>query len=104
MLQKYPELLPHLPMFHDKTPINWGQDTPGLLLRKLMRPVASSRPVLTILEKTANILEQHYASPGLLRPLRRWIIGAYTFKGYRTGLREFGSIHGNKQSSIVNIQ
>ena len=75
-------------MFHDKTPIAWGQDSPRLIVRKLARHVASSRPALWGLERIVRVLEQRYPSPSLLRPLYRWVIGGYIFQGYREGLKD----------------
>ena len=37
LFQKYPEVLSHLPMFYDKTPIRLVQDPPSLLARKTER-------------------------------------------------------------------
>ena len=89
---KYPEVLPHLPMFHDKTLIAWRRDPPRLITRKLARHVASSRPVLGGMEQIVSILERWYPSLTLLRLLYRWIIGGYIFRGYREGLRQYGPV------------
>ncbi len=103
LFQKYPEIQPHLPMFHDKTPVAWCQDPPRLIARKLARHVASSRPALWTLEQTAHILEQHYPSPSLLRPLYRWVIGGYIFRGYREGLRKYGPVPQQTDRSWKNV-
>jgi len=95
LFHKYPEIQPHLPMFRDKTPIAWGQDPPRLVARKLARHGASSRPALWGLEQLVHVLEQRYPSPALLRPLYRWVIGGYIFRGYREGLREHGPVEGS---------
>jgi glycosyltransferase involved in cell wall biosynthesis len=92
LFQRHPPLLQSILMFHDKTPIAWGQDPPRLITRKLARHVASSRPALWGLEQIVSLLEQHYPSPILLRPLYRWIIGGYIFRGYREGLREYSPV------------
>ncbi len=91
VLKQYPGLIAHLPMFLDKAPIVWKQDPPRLIARKLARHAASSRPALWGLEQITQVLEQHYPSPTLLRPLYRWIIGGYIFRGYRAGLREYSN-------------
>jgi glycosyltransferase involved in cell wall biosynthesis len=83
LFQKHPELISFVPMFEDKTPIAWGQDRPGLIARKVIRPVTSTRFVLWSLEQLLTILER--ARPVLLR----WLIGGHVHQGYRTGLREF---------------
>lgn len=88
LLQRHPDLLPHLPMFIDKTPIIWSQDSPLLIGRKLARQIASSRLALRSMEQLAGILEKTLPSPTLLERLSRWIVGGYLFQGYREGLRD----------------
>ena len=88
LFQKYPGIRPHISMFYDKTPIAWRRDPPGLILRKLVRRAAASRPVLDGMEWIGRALEKHYPSPALLRPLYRWIIGGYIFWGFKLGLED----------------
>jgi glycosyltransferase involved in cell wall biosynthesis len=92
LLQKYPGLLAHLPMFYDKTPIIWGQDPPRLISRKVLRHAASSRPALWSMEQIVKILEKHYPGSSILPALYRYVVGGYVFRGYREGLGEFGQI------------
>ena len=92
LFHQHPDLLPRIPMFRDKTPIAWGKDSPRLITRKLARHIASSRPILKGMEHLVSILEKYCPSPTLLRPLYRWIIGGHIFRGYRQGLREYGSV------------
>ena len=89
LFQKYPELLSHLPMFYDKTPIRLVQDPPSLLARKLARSIVSSRPVLWMMEQIVKGLEKNYPASTILPSLYRYIIGGYVFHGYREGLRKF---------------
>lgn len=102
LFQRFPDLQPHIPMFRDKGPIAWRQDPPRLILRKLARHVASSRPAMWSMERLVHILEQRHPSPALLRPLYRWIIGGYIFRGYREGLRENQGRTRNAVSERVN--
>ena len=90
LFQKYPELLARVPMFYDKTPIIWGQDSPRLITRKLIRHMVSSPPALWSMEQLASTLEKHSLTSSILRLLYRYIVGGYIFQGYREGLREFG--------------
>jgi glycosyltransferase involved in cell wall biosynthesis len=90
LFQKYPELLAHLPMFYDKTPINWGQDPLRVIARKLARSLTSSRPALWSMEQIVTSLEKRSPTSSILPPLYRYIIGGYLFRGYREGLSEFG--------------
>ena len=92
LFQKYPDLLPHIPMFADKTPIIWDQDSLFLITRKLARHLASSWPVLGSMEQLATVLAGSRLSSHLHPPLHRWIIGGHIFQGYREGLRHFQSI------------
>jgi glycosyltransferase involved in cell wall biosynthesis len=98
LFRKYPELLPHIPMFDDKTPITWGQDPLPLVTRKIARHVASSRPMLWSLEQLATILAGSHLSSHLYQLLHRWIIGGHIFRGYREGLRSL--FPGGKRVSL----
>lgn len=79
----HPGLRPHIPMYHDKTPIVWGQDNPGLILRKALRTLSASAPVIGFLGWLVNLVEWSYPRPALLRPLYRWLEGAAMKKGMR---------------------
>lgn len=89
LFQKHPDLIGHLPMFQDKTPVEWRSDELRLILRKMVRRPASSRPIVFTMEQIVRKFEHHIPSPTWLRPLYRWIIGSYIFRGYREGLRDF---------------
>jgi glycogen synthase len=102
LFQKYPELLFHLPMFYDKTPIIWSQDRPLLVIRKWARFIISTRPVLWSLERIVNILEKSDPASNILPDLYRYIIGGYLFHGYREGLRKFGKVD-NKGRRILQV-
>lgn len=88
LLQKHPELLDHLPMFEDKTPIAWRRDSVRLMVRKLVRRASSSRPLLWSMEGLAGVLGTCLAVRDRQGPLYRWILGAYICRGYREGLRD----------------
>ncbi len=90
LFHKYPDLQVHIPMFRDKGPIVWRQDLPPLILRKLARQVASSRPAMRAMEHSVPILERYAPKSRLLVLLYRWIISGYIYRGYRDGLREQG--------------
>jgi glycosyltransferase involved in cell wall biosynthesis len=93
LFQRYPELLAHVPMFHDKTPITWDKDSVRLIARKLARAMASSRLALWSMEQIVHALEKRYPASNLLPSLYRYIVGGYVFQGYREGLNEFGQIN-----------
>jgi GT2 family glycosyltransferase len=90
LFQKYPELLAHIPMFFDKTPVLWRQDSPRVIARKLARAITSSPLVLWGMEQIVTALEKCSPASAILPPLYRYIIGGYIFQGYREGLNEFG--------------
>jgi GT2 family glycosyltransferase len=91
LLQKYPELIKYLPMFYDKQPINWKEDTLNLIARKLFRKWSSLRPCLALMIKIAKALEPFPISWFLLPILYRWIIGGFIHNGYHEGLRTYSS-------------
>ena len=92
LFQKYPELLSCVPMFSDKTPIDWTQDSAPVIARKLARSMASSSPALWSMELIVTTLEKHSPASAILPHLYRYIVGGYTFRGYREGLHKFGRI------------
>ncbi|MBK8900856.1 MAG: glycosyltransferase family 2 protein [Anaerolineaceae bacterium] len=89
LFQKYPDLQAHLPMFSDKTPINWQKDSVRLIVRKFGRILSSTSFILWILEKFALVLSKYFSSSSLFQALLRWIVGGHIFQGYRAGLRKF---------------
>jgi glycosyltransferase involved in cell wall biosynthesis len=88
LLRKYPDLRPALPMFADKGPIAWRADPPGLIARKLVRRAASATWSVWLLERLARLLEQRWPVERALRPLYRYIIGAYIYRGFQAGLKK----------------
>lgn len=88
LICKYPDISCYLPMFQDKSPIDWRADGPAMIARKMTRKAASTGPAVIGLEAVVHQLEQFYPKPAVLRPLYRWITGAYIYRGYRRGLRE----------------
>jgi glycosyltransferase involved in cell wall biosynthesis len=92
LFQKHPGIVSYLPMFEDKLPVSWRRDTFRLVARKLARRIASTRLALRSMEAVARALEKRFPFPALLRPLYRWIIGSYVFRGLREGLRASGLV------------
>lgn len=89
LFQKYPDLVKYLPMFSDKTPVDWKRDSFGLIVRKWVRRMTSSRPVLWALEKGLAKVKGHERWEEVLG---RWIIGGYLYRGYQDGLQAFGPV------------
>lgn len=90
LIREFPGLDGQLPMLSDKRPIAFGEDNPRLIVCKILRAFASTRPMLVLLERNARWLEAHCPRESLLRPVYRWIVGGYIYRGYRRGLREWG--------------
>jgi glycosyltransferase involved in cell wall biosynthesis len=90
LFHKYPELVNYLPMFADKTPVVWKQDTLGLIVRKLLRPITSSRFVIWMMEKWLKMVRNQPGLAWVQSALGRWIVGGYIFRGYHAGVRKFG--------------
>jgi glycosyltransferase involved in cell wall biosynthesis len=88
LFEKYPLLVRQLPMFDDKIPVIWREDSASMILRKSARRVASSRAVMWTLETTEKTLRIRGAPHPFIQSLRRWIIGGTIYQGYREGLRE----------------
>jgi hypothetical protein len=88
LFERYPALVNHIPMFCDKGPIAWKEDSLGLILRKLARQATSSRLVMWMMESLVPILEHLAPTANGLRLLYRWIISGYIYRGYRAGLHE----------------
>lgn len=94
LLQQYPGLSWHLPMYRDKQPINWQCDSTGLIVRKLLRNIVSQPASVSVLEHVTRQVERLAPHPSLLQPLYRWVVGGYIFQGYREGLRKYGQVKG----------
>lgn len=92
LFQRYPELRKHLPMYMDKTPIDWRNDPPGLISKKILRQIMSTRASLRIMELLVASCEKHFRNQRLLKALYRWINGGYMLLGYRRGLQDFGAV------------
>ena len=91
---RYPELEPHFTAYQNKQPISPLTDSPGLFLRKAVRCILSSPPLVEGMKRLVFQLEKHRPQPHLLIPLYRAIIGAHIHRGYRQGLREVSEASG----------
>ena len=48
------------------------------------------------MERLVHLLERVAPRPALLRPLYRWTISSYIYRGYRQGLRKYGPVQGQR--------
>lgn len=97
----YPEIFEQLLMFEDKQRIKLGEDSFRIVVRKVLRKISATRGAVWGMEEVVRVLEGGLLrsarndgeglKPSLrvLRVLYRWVIGAYIYRGYREGLREF---------------
>lgn len=87
LFKLHPEIRGSLPMFRDKGPIEWREDSPSLILRKLARQVASLSLIMGAMKKLVSVLERWGPNSWILPLVYRWIISGYIYRGYRDGLR-----------------
>lgn len=87
-LERYPELMVHIPTLQDKAPLSFAADRPKLLVRKVLRSIVSSPPGVLAMRQLTRLLEKYRTDSLLLVLLYRWILSAYIYKGFRRGLRE----------------
>lgn len=93
LFEKYPDLKGSIPMYEDKTPIRWGDDSPSLVIKKFIRKIASADSAVDLMKYIIGVLEKYIPEPGLLRPFYRWVCGAYMFQGFHQGLIEQADFH-----------
>jgi glycosyltransferase involved in cell wall biosynthesis len=86
LFQRHPELIQELPMYFDKAPIVWGQDSPGLIAKKMVRQAFASRLSMSAMERLTPMVEQVVPSPKLLRRWYYGFLGGHVLQGYREGL------------------
>lgn len=97
LFAKYPAIKGQIPMFRDKGPIAWRQDSPTLTLRKLARQAASSQAAMWAMKTAMPFLERHTPDSKLLSLLDRWIVSGYIYRGYRDGLQSVGEAQSRSQ-------
>lgn len=90
LFNKFPDIAPYVPMFRDMSPVAWGKDAPGLVVRKVLRTIFSARPIIKLFESLERLLDKRAPRTLLWLPLYRWIIGGYIYQGFREGLRLYG--------------
>ena len=90
LFNKFPGIAPYIPMFRDMSPVAWGKDGPGLIVRKALRTIFSARPIIKLFEALERLLDKRAPRTLLWLPLYRWIIGGYIHQGFREGLRLYG--------------
>jgi GT2 family glycosyltransferase len=87
LFARHPQLAARIPMYRDKGPIQWGTDAPGLIVRKVVRQVLATRPVMTALAGLTPVVERVVPRTDVLRRWYYGLLGSYVLGGYREGLR-----------------
>lgn len=87
LFQKHPGLYEHMTMYHYKSPIVWGKDSKSLIIRKLIRQVAWSRPLLWAMEMAAQFMESYMPESKAFEALSRAVNSGYMYRGFREGVR-----------------
>jgi glycosyltransferase involved in cell wall biosynthesis len=88
LIEKYPELKNEITVLQDKGTIDWRQDRPAVIGRKLARRIVWSRPAMWVMRRSVRPLERRAPESELLHLLYRWTVSSYIFHGYHDGLRE----------------
>jgi GT2 family glycosyltransferase len=65
-------------------------DSPALIVKKLIKSALATRPMITLIENTVSIAERIRVPDGVLWKLYRVLIGLYIFRGWRSGLQTLG--------------
>lgn len=87
LFRRHRELHGRLPMYANKDPIEWRQDSPGKIAAKAFRLLLATPPVHIALRRMTPLAERVFPAP----LLRRWyhgVLGGYILAGYREGLAE----------------
>lgn len=66
------------------------RDGPGLVLRKLLKQILATSAMTQLLETLIRLAEMKGMGDRPLNRLYRLLIGLYTFRGFRQGMREIG--------------
>jgi glycosyltransferase involved in cell wall biosynthesis len=89
LFRRSPDLIRFLPMFEDKRPVDWRLDSPGVILRKLVRQLNSTIAVLWFLAILRNISGRMPFPSKISNSLERWLIGGTIARGFYRGLKDF---------------
>ena len=85
-----PQMLPVLGYLADEWPVDWANDAPGLMLRKVGRRALALGPVRGAMRCGCQVLERAWPEPGLLRFLVWKTLAGYQLAGLREGMARYG--------------
>jgi glycosyltransferase involved in cell wall biosynthesis len=89
LIRRYPEVIEDLPMFADKTPIDWGKDPLRQVISKWIHGFMTKSFVIRTLHQFVRLIDRHLTFQTVLRPLYRLVLGVHLTRGFRAGLRDF---------------
>jgi glycosyltransferase involved in cell wall biosynthesis len=89
-LAAQPEAIEDFPYLREQLPLDWGADSPELVLRKLARTALATSVARTALYALCAAAERHWPSPAVMDFLVWKLLGAYQWLGLREGMREYG--------------
>jgi GT2 family glycosyltransferase len=85
-LEKWGEDHPRPQLVRDNLPPAFGQDSPRLLVRKLLKQFVGLGPVQECLFRFCEVLERLLPSPRLLWPTYRLLLAASIYRGIQEGM------------------
>lgn len=83
---RHPELRNVISMYDNMEGIDWRSDAPRKIVKKGVRRLLATRPLMTTLEVVTPMVERMLTSPALLRRWYYGLLGSYILIGYREGL------------------
>ena len=83
---KYGENHPRPAFIYENHPPRWGQDSARLILHKMSRRMAGTRPVQAVLFGACSLLERVWPWPPVLWRLYRVLLSGAIYKGFQEGL------------------
>ena len=86
LVRKYPAQFEDVPYARENRPIA-AEDPPRLVVKKLLKAVLASRPLLELLHALARVGEAARAPEELLRRLYAGLLGLHLFRGFRHSWR-----------------
>lgn len=88
LFERHPDLSSHVPMYRDKLPIAWREDSRALVARKLARRILSSPPAANLLLGIRRVLIDIHGPRAVVRTIEDWLIRGAMVHGLRAGLRD----------------
>jgi hypothetical protein len=92
LFQKYPFAASEVRYLQDEWPIDWQDDSPSLIARKLLRHALTWRPALSAMKLAWHTLKRAPLPLPVLETLYWHIVGSYQTLGLRDGIERYGTI------------